>query len=280
MNGWIRWQKFLVLPTAWGDDPWSYYFAFFGGVGIPWARMWRPAQDDIFLEKLQLFVSFSYLPFFLREPSGIHFHGKKINSPCPFFFLPKKKWGLGCGSSHPLDGRVVWSLDLRQAGANPAPSPVASEATHHGTSLCGPQIPVWEFLQEMPWKVAFFFHERTTTVLEFIFYKMNLSFCLNKNTLKSPWKKYGCRFWVAPQAWTMKRCYFSSHFVGGGDAYWGCIRRTRWLKYVEMTGFASGWIWSGMSVDRSLWDHYIDDLDWFRWIDFVSQFNMTCSMNI
>ena len=112
------------------------------------------AQDDIFLEQLQLFGQFLLiLPLFssgtIRNPFSVNKFSVSI-----FFSAKKNYWGLGCGSSHPLDGRVVWSLDLRQAGANPAPSPVASEATHHGTSLCGPQIPVGEFLQEMPWKVA------------------------------------------------------------------------------------------------------------------------------
>lgn len=47
---------------------------------------------------------------------------------------------------------------------------------------------------------------------------------------------------VAPQAWTMKRCYSSSRFVGGGDAYWGA---------------------SGAHVER--WD----ELDWntLKWQD-------------
>lgn len=90
--------EFLVLPTAWGDDPWSYYFAFFGGVGIPWVRMWRPAQNDIFLEKLQLFGQFLLiLPLFssgtIRNPFS-----RKINklSVSIFFFCQKffEVWGV------------------------------------------------------------------------------------------------------------------------------------------------------------------------------------------
>lgn len=156
MNGWIRWQKFLVLPTAWGDDPWSYYFAFFGGVGIPWVRIWSPKWHFSWKTAAFRSVSSHTSPFFssgtIRNPFSWKINKLSVSIVSS---AKKKYWGLGCGSSHPLDGRVVWSLDLRQAGANPAPSPVASEATHHGTSLCGPQIPVGEFLQEMPWKVAF-----------------------------------------------------------------------------------------------------------------------------
>lgn len=219
--GWIRWQNFsfcqllkvmilgvTTLPSS----------AVSGSLGWGCGDQLKMTFS---LKNCSFSVSFfSYFPFFssgtIRNPFS-----RKINklSVSIFFSAPKKNevWGVALlilltavlfgllisAKRVQTRRRLQWLQKQRTTGHRYVGPKSQFESS---SKKCLEKLPLYK------WK--------NNNCFGVYFYKMNLSFCLNKH-FKISMKKSMVVDFVAPQAWTMKRCCFSSRFVGGGDAYGG-----------------------------------------------------------